>query len=155
MATGEVALDSDSELVRRSRSGCVEAFGILCQRYERTAVAISLSILADWHSAEDAVQSSMLLAFRKLHLLDDEAKFGGWLLTTVRRKSIEMKRQAHGAIVSDLVDSNMLQPCTSDNGVSQSIDREFVRNLVQHLSGADQLLIGLRYFDGHSLADIA
>ncbi|MCA9126649.1 MAG: sigma-70 family RNA polymerase sigma factor [Planctomycetales bacterium] len=159
-ASGEVALDTDSELVRRSRSGCVEAFGILCQRYERTAVAISLSILADWHSAEDAVQSSMLLAFRKLHLLEHDAKFGGWLLTTVRRKSIEMKRRAHGAILSGFVEANMLQTCTSDKGVSESIDREFVQrefvqNLVQHLSEADQLLIGLRYFDGHSFADIA
>lgn len=67
-------MESDSELVRQSRSGCVEAFGKLCRRYERTAVAVALSILANWHSAEDAVQQSLLIAFRKLPALDDGAK---------------------------------------------------------------------------------
>lgn len=39
--------------------------------------------------------------------------------------------------------------------MSDWIDREFIYELVQKLSEADQLLIGLRYFDGHDFAAIA
>lgn len=148
-------IESDSELVRQSKKGGINAFGKLCQHYERTAIAIALSILAEWHSAEDAVQSSMLIAFRKLHTLEDDAKFGSWLLTTVRRKAIEMKRQQLPVTSTDFAEKSTPLLVVENKDVSDWIDREFIHELVQNLSEADQLLIGLRYFDGHNFAAIA
>lgn len=148
-------IEPDSELVRQSKKGGINAFGKLCQHYERTAIAIALSILAEWHSAEDAVQSSMLIAFRKLHTLEDDAKFGSWLLTTVRRKAIEMKRQQLPVTSTDFAEKSTPLLVVENKDVSDWIDREFIHELVQKLSEADQLLIGLRYFDGHDFAAIA
>ncbi len=65
---------SDAELVARVRRGDVEAFGQLIERYEKTLLAAVLAESHDIHTAEDVVQATLLLAFRRLETLRDEHK---------------------------------------------------------------------------------
>lgn len=146
-------MDSDAELVARARRGDVEAFGVLSNRYERTLFAAALADLRDVHTAEDVVQATLLMAFRRLETLSDTKCFGAWLTQIGRRQIIEVvreRRRPHDVPWNGAETSPGLE--------SQSaawIDQEYLSSLVTRLTDNEQLLVGMRYFDGHSMAEIA
>lgn len=57
---------SDSKLVEAVLNGDREAYGCLFERHERSAQAVALAILGDYHAAQDAVQDSFVIAYTKL-----------------------------------------------------------------------------------------
>ena len=85
-------MESDAELVRRVRRGDVEAFGLLSRRYEKSALAVALARISDLHLAEDVVQEALLLAYRAIETLRDDAKFGPWLMMILRRQIVDAVR---------------------------------------------------------------
>ena len=146
-------MESDAELVARVRRGDVEAFGVLSNRYERTLLAAALADLRDAHAAEDVVQATLLLAFRRIETLCDTECFGAWLIQIGRRQIIDVVRERR---LPHNVPLNGSEP--SPGAESQSaawIDQEYLLSLVTRLTEKEQLLIGMRYFDGHSMAEIA
>jgi RNA polymerase sigma factor (sigma-70 family) len=144
---------SDAELVGRVRHGDVEAFGLLIQRYEKSVVAVALAELRDVHLAEDVAQEALLLAFRRLHTLRNEGKFGPWLMQIVRRQVVEAVRARQTTVTASVSDWQFQTPCDA-NGETW-IENEHLLALVAGLPERERLLIGLRYFDGHSMAEIA
>jgi RNA polymerase sigma-70 factor, ECF subfamily len=85
-------LAPDTDLIRRTLSGDMNAFGILIARYERSMFIVSRCILRDRQLAEDATQDAFLAAFRALPTLKNAAAFGAWLAMIVRRRSQELSR---------------------------------------------------------------
>lgn len=144
---------SDAELVANVRRGDVEAFGQLIERYERTVLAAALAELRDIHLAEDVAQETLLLAFRRLDTLRDEAKFGPWLMQIARRKVVDAVRAGRNPVSVPLDDSQHETPDVS--GYQSWIENEHLLSLVARLPDHERVLVGLRYFDGHSMAEIA
>ena len=144
---------SDAELVACVRRGDVEAFGRLIERYEKSVLATALAELRDVHLAEDVTQETLLLAFRRLHTLRDEGKFAPWLMQIARRQTVEAVRTCRIPVCTAEDASEFPTPAP---GNSQAwIENEHLLTLVARLPERERVLIGLRYFDGHSMADIA
>ena len=144
---------SDAELVACVRRGDVEAFGRLIERYEKSVLATALAELRDVHLAEDVAQETLLLAFRKLHTLRDAGKFGPWLMQIARRRIVDAARACRIPVCGAKDASEFPAP---DPGNSKAwIENEHLLTLVARLPERERVLIGLRYFDGHSMADIA
>jgi RNA polymerase sigma-70 factor (ECF subfamily) len=144
---------SDSELVDRVRRGDVESFGALSRRYERSVLAIALAGLHDIHAAEDVVQSTLLLAFRQLATLNNSSKFGPWLVQIARRQVIESVRKRPVSVA--IGGRQCLEPAACDVAASDWIEKEQLLKLISLLPDRERVLIGLRFFDGHSVAEIA
>jgi len=144
---------SDAELVASVRRGDVEAFGRLIERYERSVLAAALAELRDMHLAEDVSQETLLLAFRRLDTLRDEAKFGPWLMQIARRKVVDTARARRAPVSVPLDDSQHESPGVP--GDQSWIENEHLLSLVARLPEHERVLVGLRYFDGHSMAQIA
>jgi RNA polymerase sigma-70 factor (ECF subfamily) len=145
--------ESDAELVARVRGGDVEAFGQLIEPYERTLLAAVLTELHDIHAAEDVVQATMLLAFRRLKTLRDATKFGPWLMQIARRQVVEAVRSRPIPAGIPLDDSKHEE--ADDANVQTWIENEHLLNLIARLPDHERVLVGQRYFDGHSMAEIA
>ena len=145
-------MESDAQLVGRVRGGDLEAFRGLVERYERTALSAVLAELHDLQIAEDVTQASFLLAYRKLDTLREAEKFGPWLLQIARHQAVETlrKRQVPVAAAGEAVD----QPCDERASISLG-DGEDLLQLVERLPEHERLLVGLRYFDGHSVVEVA
>ncbi len=144
---------SDAQLVTRVRLGDVEAFGQLAERYERSLLAIALAKLRNFHEAEDVVQATLLLAFRRLETLRDEGKFGPWLIQIAQCQVVEAARARQIPVSLSWEDSSHR---TADEGNCQAwIENEYLLGLVARLPDHERVLVGLRYFDGHSMAEIA
>lgn len=144
---------SDADLIARVRRGDVEAFGELAERYEKTLLAIALVDTRDIHAAEDVVQATLLLAFKRLPTLRDTHKFGPWLMQIGRRQAIEALRTRR--VAATLTSNGPSIEQIAGSGIEAWIDHEHLLQAIARLPEREQLLIGLRYFDGHSMAEIA
>lgn len=144
-------MTTDLELVNRVRTGEIQAFANLVERYERTVLAVVQAEVRDPEAAQDLTESTLLLAYRHLGKLPDGSQFGPWLLRLARRKSIEVVRKTPvelGAVVGDSTPS-------WGSFDSAWIDHEHILGLVTRLPEEERRLVGLRYFDNHSLTEIA
>ena len=72
-------------LVRRARSGDVDAFGELVSRYMRQAYYTALGLVGSHDDALDLSQEAFARAFRARTSLDPERPFYAWLYTILRR----------------------------------------------------------------------
>lgn len=143
----------DTELVARARLGDLEAFGQLVERYERSLLAIALAKVRNFHEAEDVVQATLLLAFRRLGTLRDDGLFAPWLMQIARRQVVETVRARS---IPASIPANGPEDHGGDDAVKQSkIEHEHLLTLIARLPEHEGMLIGLRYFDGHSMAEIA
>ncbi len=79
----EQAVDLCS-LVERARSGDGAAFTALVRRYQEMALGYALTLLHDFHLAQDVTQEALVVAYHGLRSLDDDARFPAWLRGIVR-----------------------------------------------------------------------
>ena len=69
----------DRDLVEQARRGDREAFAILARTHGDRLMAIAQRILRDVGRAEDAVQQTLVIAWRELPGLRDPDRFDAWL----------------------------------------------------------------------------
>ena len=69
----------DRDLVEQAQRGDREAFAILARTHGDQLMAIAQRILRDVGRAEDAVQQTLVIAWRELPSLRDPARFDAWL----------------------------------------------------------------------------
>jgi RNA polymerase sigma-70 factor (ECF subfamily) len=74
---------ADAELVRRAREDDAWAWETLYRRHVGLAMQTALRLLRNRAEAEDVVQDSFVMAFRRLSQLREEAAFRGWLVRIV------------------------------------------------------------------------
>jgi RNA polymerase sigma-70 factor (ECF subfamily) len=141
----------DTELVNRVRRGDIEAFGELVDRHQRSVLAVGLGELRDVHAAEDIAQAAFLLAFRRLPTLRNGAKFGPWLMQIARRQVIETARARKVAL--GIPADECCEASTS--GAQPWVEHEHLLTLIARLPQHERVLVGLRYFDDQSMAQIA
>lgn len=85
-------------LVLRAQDGDVAAFESLVDRHQGRLFRIAYMVLHDRMDAEDVAQEALMLAWRRLHLLEDPGAFGAWVSQiTTRTATNVVRRQARRA----------------------------------------------------------
>ena len=69
----------DRDLVEQAQRGDREAFAILARSHGDRLMSIAQRILRDVGRAEDAVQQTLVIAWRELPSLRDPDRFDAWL----------------------------------------------------------------------------
>src|SRR5438876_11477368 len=82
-----------SEQIERVRSGDAAAFEELTRRFRNLAFGCALSILGDFHLAEDVAQEAFVAAYFNLGQLRDADAFPGWLRQLVRSRAHRLLRR--------------------------------------------------------------
>lgn len=83
---------SDAELVGAVRAGRRAAFDELVERYQRRAVSVAYRLLGNLHDGLEVCQEAFIRAYRNLDTLEDERRFGPWLLRIVTNLSLNFRR---------------------------------------------------------------
>ncbi|MEX2122132.1 MAG: sigma-70 family RNA polymerase sigma factor [Pirellulales bacterium] len=144
-------MQRDAELVGKVKHGDREAYALLVRRYERLVRAAAHNIVHDRHLAEDVAQESFLAAYDSLRSLHDASRFGPWLMAIARHQAAHAMRR----IVrreQQLADVDVAQP-GANGQLSESSQR--ILELVERLPDHERIIVGLRYFDAHSVQDVA
>ena len=148
-----VSVLSDAQLVDQVRRGDAEAFGALCRRYERSVLAVALAELRDIHAAEDVAQATLLAGFQRLSTLSHPSKFGPWILQIARRQVVDWTRQRQ--LSAAAIGEGTHQRQAGDEAAIDWIEKEHLLELVDRLPERERVLLGLRFFDGHRVAEIS
>lgn len=82
-----------SDLIARAQDGDGAAFGELTRRYHARCYQTALRILKNTEDAEDAVQESMISAYRHLGSFRGDSAYGTWLTRIVINVSLMQLRK--------------------------------------------------------------
>jgi len=86
--------DDDASLVRASKSGDLDAFNDLVERYDRRLLRIAQGVTRNPEDAEEAVQEAFLKAYQRLEQFREDARFSTWLIRIVLNESLmKLRRQ--------------------------------------------------------------
>ena len=84
----------DRDLVEQAQRGDREAFAVLARTRADRLMAIAQRILRDVGRAEDAVQQTLMIAWRELRSLRDPDRFDAWLQRLLVNASYAEARRA-------------------------------------------------------------
>jgi RNA polymerase sigma-70 factor, ECF subfamily len=146
---------SDAELVLRSQRGDVDACTLLVRRYEKLVVAAAHHVTRDRHAADDAAQDAFFAAFNSLATLRDRDRFGPWLLAIARNQASRFVRSRvrTEACVPDIALIESPSESPSEARLSETSER--LLELVERLPEHERIVVGLRYFRGHTAEEVA
>lgn len=143
---------TDAELVESIQRGDRSAFQELVGRYERAVWARAWQILQNYHAAQDATQDAFVEAFRRIGQLRRPASFGLWLMRIAEHESLRTARRRWPASMADeAVADFAVQPIAPEVAEDTSRLVACVGGLPDH----ERIVVALRYFEGHSVAEIA
>jgi len=144
-------VQSDAELVNAVLNGQKEAFAALVRRYERSAWAVALDVLGDYHSAADVSQDAFVRAYENLPALRKPRAFGPWLMKITRRCALDTaQRKPKEAPLEKTAAARLENP----NG-RLGEEKQRLLAAVLKLPEAEKQVVMLRYFSGHTVTDVA
>ena len=140
-------------LVERARAGDEEAFASLARAAGDRLLAIAYRILRDLGLAEDAVQQTLVLAWRELPSLRDVDRFDAWLRRLLVNACYrEARRGRHWAANVRLLPADAASRSDDYLGVIQrdQLDRGFRR-----LPPEQRAIFVFHHYLGLTLAEVA
>jgi RNA polymerase sigma-70 factor (ECF subfamily) len=88
--------NDDGGLVRRARSGDLDAFEELVSRHERRIYTLARRITGNEQDAEDVTQEAFLSALEHIAGFREEASFGTWLSRIATHAALKILRKRKG-----------------------------------------------------------
>lgn len=141
----------DVALLEAARGGDTDALERLLQlcRPDLLRYAVLNCRAAD---AEDAVQESMVIVFRKVSALRSLGAFAGWLFRIVKRECLRLARRQVGPDLVALEDAEHLAALSTHDEVALRLD---VALALQSLPDLYRDVIVLRDFGALTISEIA
>ena len=160
MGKSNLLIVDDTELVASIRSrgkGWERAFPVLIRRHQPDLLRRCRARLANVHDAEDAVQETVLRAYRSLNGFKGEASFRTWLFTIADNQCNTLARQRMRYVLSDHL--RELITITGEGrqteGATNEEVSELVRETLSALPAAAREVLVLRFFRELSIEEIA
>lgn len=136
-----------------AKHGDLAAFDALVGRYRPAALLIATQIVWGAEAAEDAVQDSLVAAFKSLPKLTDPERFAGWFGAILRhrcRRLARGERFTHLAI-DDLILSHV--PSLFEHVESRATTRA-VQSALEELPEELRPVMNLYYLEGWKVGQI-
>lgn len=115
---------TDEHLIALCRAGEAAAWNTLVERFQRLIYTVPRRARLSEAEAADVFQETFTRLFEHLHRLDDPSRVRAWLVTTARRETLRMLRQA--ALVASPAAA---EPQDADDGTDP----------LERIAGADPL----------------
>ena len=140
------------DLIDRARNGDRDAFGTLAASSIDRLYAIAVRVVHDRDRAEDAVQSTLLKAWRDLPSLRDPARFDAWLHRLLIRACYDEARRQRAYVSNARVVS--MEPSEADSA-GHLADRDQLERAFQRLPVEQRAVIVLHHYEDLPLTEVA
>ena len=140
------------EIIERARKGDRDAFAVLAAASIDGLYALAVRVVHDRDRAEDAVQATLMRAWRDLPSLRDPGRFDAWLHRLLLRSCYDEsnKQRAYVASVKVLRD----EPSEAD-GSGHLADRDQLERAFRRLPLEQRAVVVLHHYQGMPLTDVA
>jgi RNA polymerase sigma-70 factor, ECF subfamily len=145
---------SDEELMRRIAEGDKRAFALLAPRHAARAIGLARRLTGSGDDAEEIVQEALLRVWINAPRWRAEAAFRTWFYRIVVNLSLNRRRRAPFAALTEASDPADLSPDPAQRLERNETDRQ-VAAAVASLPARQRLVIMLTYDEGLSNADAA
>jgi len=151
---------SDIDLLKASRDGSTQAFGIVVSRYQSLVCAITYAATGDSGRSEELAQDAFLRAWKGLGQLQDLSKFRAWLCSIARNTVQNWFRSQGRDVVGRAASLEAAAETTSRDGGPEEVvmfkeQQALIREaLAQMPEGVREPLI-LFYREGKSTREVA
>ena len=139
-------------LAMAAQKGCIESFESLVGQFEKPLYHFLLAKTRNHHQAEDLLQDTFLITYRKLAQFNPDYPFSSWIFTIANRKAISHYRKQ-----KPLVEEVEVAIETTASG--EVMEQEWARSLWAH---AKRLLtenhftaLRLFYSEGMTIDEVA
>jgi RNA polymerase sigma factor (sigma-70 family) len=143
-------------LVRRTRSGELDAFGLIVRRFQDMAYGYAYSILGDFHLAQDAAQEAFIDAYRRLAELRSPDAFPGWLRRIVFKHCDRITRRKRPRTVPIEAAADA---ASRHDGPDRALQRREIQNhvldAIRALPEHQRVATTLFYINGYSQQEVA
>jgi RNA polymerase sigma-70 factor, ECF subfamily len=142
----------DRRLVERAIEGDRDAFASLALLVSDSLYAVAYRILRDPGLAEDALQNTLVMAWRHLDGLRDPDRFEAWIRRVLVHASYAEARR-RGRETATVRRISMTDELVDDGAAV--IDRDEIERAFRRLSAEHRAIFVLHYYLGLPLVDIA
>jgi len=143
----------ETQLLELAKAGDREAFARALRPYLPMLYAYGRSLCADHHTAQDVVQQTALIAYRKLGFLFPEVDFASWLKGIARREALSERRKA--ARLRQVAEEILEAAYDDPTPEALAPEREALGECLKRLHGHAAVILTAHYFQGEKLTDIA
>jgi RNA polymerase sigma-70 factor (ECF subfamily) len=141
------------ELIDRAKRGDHDAFASLVDGALRRLDAAARLILRDPDLAQDAVQESLIRAWRDLPGLRDPARFDAWLYRLTVNACLDLARRRRRRLIE--VELSPIDSPTMPDHSGVFAERELVDAALRRLDPGHRAVVALHYLLGMPLPDVA
>ena len=142
-----------SELVERAQRRDHEAFDALATGAYHRLYAVARRILRDGYAAEDAVQDTLLRAWREIRGLRDPDRFDAWIHRLLVNACIDQARRAKRRLPDVAVDT-IERPDPTDE-IGRIGDRDEIERAFLRLTVDQRAALVLTHYLGLSAQEVA
>jgi RNA polymerase sigma-70 factor, ECF subfamily len=156
----EAPIHDDDLLMAQVKSGNVDVFEELYDRYSARAYRVAWSICHDQGHTEDAIQEAFLSIWKsRTAYKPHRCTLAAWLLTTVRYRAIDVARRDHKHSSRRAAERTLAaHPTTgalADQSVANRDEAERLRALLTRLPDAQREVITLAFYGELTPTEIA
>lgn len=150
---GQLELD-DLTLVVRAQEGDVRAFEALARRHQRALYRVAVRVLGDPGDAEDALQESLLDAWRHLDQFRGDAAFTTWMYRIVTNRCLAALRRPR-PLPTARAAAEVAAPNSPERAAELDAELAALADAVQDLPYDQRVCWVLRELSGVGYAEIA
>ncbi|HZG61653.1 MAG TPA: RNA polymerase sigma factor [Anoxybacillus sp.] len=154
-----ITLTKEEELLLQCRNDAKDAFYKLVSPHLAKAYRIAFTILRSHHDAEDAVQNSLLEAYRSIMENKEIRHFSAWFHRLVVHRAIDLARKhLKEKRNTDIADVLSFLPSRTHLPIDELIDKEYEGELVSYILKLDikyRIVIVLHYYHDMKISEIA
>ncbi len=140
-------------LVERAKQGDHDAFAQLVDPALARLDAAARLILRDQELARDAVQETLIRAWRDIRGLRDPDRFAAWLHRLLVNASLDLARSRRRRPIE--VELNAIDSPTASDHAGALADRELVDAALKRLDPGHRAVVALHYLLGMPLPEVA
>ncbi len=139
------------------REHCPKAFSRLMDRHMGTLRSVVYRIVLNVHDADDVVQETLILAFRKIHTFNRKSRFSTWICaigyrqayTFLRRKSEKRETGLDKTEIENMAGNKHYSPVETKDEIEQ------IHRAMSELPYKLRSAISLVVIDGRSVQETA
>lgn len=138
-----------TELVKRAKTGDVDAFAEIYEMFYKELYRFALYILKNREDAEDVVSETVLDAYASIGKLRKEESVKAWLFQILTNKCKRRMKEYYFRTVDIAEVENTLSEEKELSG------RLFLQKTLENLSAEERMIVGMHVFGGYHTREIA